>query len=96
MSCSCLWAAERKQGERYIEDASKSTKLTLVLGLLLVNEVKALRLELAVDEGTGKAGKELLRLSVARGLAVRSNVLLVGLGSLRTRTSESSDLQRRS
>lgn len=40
----------------------------LVLGLLLVDEVKTTGLDLAVDEGTGKASEELLGLSVALGL----------------------------
>jgi hypothetical protein len=43
----------------------------VVLGLLPVKEVKALGLELAVDEGTGETGKELLGFGVAVGLAYR-------------------------
>ena len=41
----------------------------LVLGLLLVDEVKTTGLDLAVDEGAGESSEELLGLSVARGLA---------------------------
>lgn len=40
----------------------------LVLGLLLVDEVKTTGLDLAVDEGTGESGEELLGLSVVLGL----------------------------
>lgn len=55
---------------------------SLVLGLLPVDEVKTLGLDLAVDEGTREASQELLRLSVARGLAILGAVPLVSLGSL--------------
>ena len=41
-----------------------------------------LRLNYAIDESTSKAREELLRLGVAVGLAVRSDVLLVRLSSL--------------
>ena len=41
-----------------------------------------LRLDYAIDESTSKAREELLRLSVAVGLAVRSDVLLIRFGSL--------------
>ena len=54
----------------------------VALGLLPVDEVKTLGLDLAVDEGTREAGEELLRLSVAGGLAVLGAVPLVSLGSL--------------
>lgn len=73
----------------------------LVLGLLLVDEVEALGLDHAVDEGTRETGtemyksdrgttimhgqsdvQELLGLSVAVGLAVGSDVLLVRLRGL--------------
>lgn len=42
----------------------------------------ALGLHDAVDERTGEASEDLLRLGVAVGLAVLRNVVLVGLGSL--------------
>lgn len=46
-----------------------SVLTSLVLGLLLVEEVKATGLDLAVDEGTSESGEELLGLSVVLGLA---------------------------
>ena len=42
----------------------------------------ALGLNHAVDEGTGEASHDLLRLRVRRGLAVLSAVLLIRLRSL--------------
>ena len=44
-----------------------------------------LRLNYAIDESTSKAREELLRLGVAVGLAVRSDVLLVRLLGLKAR-----------
>ena len=49
----------------------------MVLGLLLVKEVKTLGLELAVDEGTGETGKELLGGIVALGLACLNSMFSV-------------------
>ena len=51
----------------------------LVLGLLLVDEVKATGLDLAVDEGTGESGEDLLSLSVALGLAWKKTLVSGGL-----------------
>lgn len=48
--------------------------LGVVLGLLLVNEVKALALELLVDESSGETGEELLGMCVACGLACKRNI----------------------
>lgn len=42
---------------------------SMVLGLLTVDEVKTLGLNLAVDKGTSKTGEDLLGLGVVVGLA---------------------------
>ena len=55
----------------------------MVLSLDLVDVVKTLSLNQTVEEGTSETSEELLRLRVAVGGTVLSNVLLVGLGSLR-------------
>lgn len=51
--------------------------LSVVLSLLLINEVEALALKLLVDEGSGEASEELLGVGVALGLACgsKSNTL---------------------
>jgi hypothetical protein len=48
-------------------------------------------LKLPVDEGAGKASEDLLGLGVAVGLAVLSDVVLVGLRSLRIQISRARD-----
>ena len=55
---------------------------TVTLGLLLVNEVKALGLDHAINERASEASHELLSLGMAIGLAVLRDVVLVGLGGL--------------
>lgn len=45
--------------------------LGVVLGLLLVNEVKALALELLVDERSSETSEELLGVGVALGFACK-------------------------
>lgn len=54
----------------------------VVLGLLGVDEVKALGLDDVVDESAGESSEEFLCLLVRLGLAVLLDVLLVGLGGL--------------